>query len=539
MNHGHRPNEWADERISAAYRAWFGVQAPVGLLEKVRAEIGAVDGADRRLWRWPARRWTSGYPIGVAALLVVAVFAALAFNGRPLVPSGSPSPLTTPLTTPGTNQTQSVLSVAQALEIRETTTDEREIAVGGWLASFPVPCAQIPDATMFETCAVAFTWLMAAPEQLRSLQSDGSGAIHPPKGSGFNLALLFVDWVPPAGDAPTYVALTGHFHDRRASACAEGKRRAHCEDVFVVDSVLETGEVPNDLAHAPLQVLGMDVLTIGDAIAVRDSGSSDEIAVSGWYDAPPLGFVRCPAGRDTGPQWLYGTCEDAFRWLMATPEPLVNVTDASGSARGPTGPAVQLAFPAVLPPQPNGLPRSGSSTPLPAVLVGHFNDRRSSRCTGKASAPFPDRVAECRSRFVVDAVAWLNGSDRPPAESDWRDPGVPQPKPPTDPIEAVHRAAASAIVLNTLVLPGSRLAELEPGVAEVHPDSAAEPSLWMVTALLPRTTCATSFGCVADPSRSYALAFVVTPDGHIYGDVVGWAVIDLGPGATFPIGAAR
>ena len=244
MNHGHRPNEWADERISAAYRARFDVQAPVGLLEKVRAEIEAVDGADGRLWRWPARRWTSGYPIGVAALLVVALLAALACNGRPLVPSGSPSTLTTPVTTPGPNDTKSVLPVAQALEIREATTDERQIAVGGWLASFPVPCAQIPDATIFETCAVAFTWLMAAPEQLRSLQSDGSGAIRPPSGPGFNVALAFVDWVPPAGDAPTYVALAGHFHDRRAAACGDGERRAHCEDVFVVDSVLETGQGP-------------------------------------------------------------------------------------------------------------------------------------------------------------------------------------------------------------------------------------------------------------------------------------------------------
>lgn len=533
-----RPNEWTDQRISAAYRAQFDVQAPIGLLEKVRSAIAAVDGPIGRRWRWSGTRPTSGYPIGVAALLAVALLAALAFTGRSPVPSGGPSPWGTPATAPSSNESQSVLSVAEALKIRETTTEEREIAVGGWLASFPVPCAQIPDATMFETCAVAFTWLMAAPEQLRDLQPDGSGAIHPPTGPGFNVALVFVDWLPPAGDAPIRAAFVGHFHDRRADACGGGERRAHCEDVFVVDSVLETGDGPNDLAHSPRQVLGLDVLTIADAIAVRDGGSSDEIAVAGWYDAPPLGFVKCLAGRDTGPPWLYGLCEDAFRWLMAAPQPLVNVTGSSGSARAPTGPAVQLAFPAVSPPQPNGLPTSGSSTPLPAVLVGHFNDRRSSRCTGKSTAPFPDRVAECRSRFVVDAVAWLNGTDRPAAESDWRDPLVPQLKPPIDPIEAVHRAAASAIVLNTLVLPGSRLAELEPGIAEANPESAAEPSLWMVTALLPRTTCATSFGCVTDPSRSYALAFVLTPDGHIYGDVVG-VIIDLQPGATFPIGAAR
>ena len=535
MKQDDRPTEWSDERISAAYRAQFDAQAPVGLLEKVRAEITAVDISDRRLWRWPTLRWSSGYPIGVAALLAVALLAALAFNGRPLVPPGSPSPVPTSVTVPGTNETQSVLSVAQALEIRETTSDEREIAVGGWFASFPVPCAQIPDATMFETCAVAFTWLMAAPEQLRSLQADGSGSIHPPSGPGFNVALVFVDWVPPAGDAPTYVALTGHFHDRRAAACSEGERRAHCEDVFVVDSVLETGEVPNDLAHAPLQVLGMDVLTMADAIAVRDSGSSDEIVVAGWYDAPPVGFVRCPAGRDTGPQWLYGTCEDAFRWLMATPEPLVNVTDASGSARGPTGLAVQLAFAAVLPPQPNGLPRSGSSTPLPAVLIGHFNDRRSSRCTGKASAPFPDRVAECRSRFVVDAVAWLNGSERPVAAADWRDLTVAEPSPAVDPVSVVDRKAPGAITLNTVVLPGARLGELEPAVADAHPELASVPSLWIVTALLPVTSCS-SLICSPDLDRASAVAFVMSSDGTVYSDLV-IGVIVLDPGATFPAGA--
>jgi hypothetical protein len=133
------------------------------------------------------------------------------------------------------------MSVAQALEIRDTTTDELEIAVGGWFVSYPFPCAQIPDASVFETCAVAFTWLMAAPEQLRSLPPEGDGAVHPPKGPGFNMALAFVDWDMPAGDPPTYVAFVGHFHDRRAAACGEGERRAHCEDVFVVDSVLEPG----------------------------------------------------------------------------------------------------------------------------------------------------------------------------------------------------------------------------------------------------------------------------------------------------------
>ena len=242
MNHGDRPPEWADERISAAYRARFDVQAPAHLLEKVRAEIAAVDGSDRKLWRRPTLRWIFGYPTGVAAVLLVALLAALSFNGRPLVPPGSPSPSPTSVTVPATNETQSMMSVAQALEIRDTTTDEREIAVGGWLASYPVPCAQIPDASVFETCAVAFTWLMAAPEHLGSLAPDGAGSIHPPSGPGFNLVLAFVDWDIPAADPPTYVAFVGHFHDRRADACAEGARRARCGDVFVVDSILETGQ---------------------------------------------------------------------------------------------------------------------------------------------------------------------------------------------------------------------------------------------------------------------------------------------------------
>jgi hypothetical protein len=238
MNGDERRTDWTDQRISAAYRARFGVEAPAGLLEQVRAEIALVDGSGRRRWRWPTLRWNSGYPIGVAAVLIVALVAVLSFNGQPVGPSGSRTPVPASVTAPGTDETRTVLSVAEALEIRDTTTDEREIAVGGWIAFYPVPCAQIPDATWAENCAVSFTWLMAAPEELRSLNSDGSGSIHPPTGPGFNLVLEYVDWDAARGDPRTRVVLIGHFHDRRAAACPEGERRARCENVFVVDSVL-------------------------------------------------------------------------------------------------------------------------------------------------------------------------------------------------------------------------------------------------------------------------------------------------------------
>jgi hypothetical protein len=168
---------------------------------------------------------------------------------------------------------------------------------------------------------------------------------------------------------------------------------------------------PTSPAH-PSSVLGLDVVTVPDALAVRDAGLDDrELAVVGWYAPVPL--ISCglaPREQPVSPVQL--RCPDERVWLMQDAETLVETSGDRESFKPPVGPALN--------PDLDDLDRSwepppwqvgDANIPRPAhvVLIGHFDDRRSLLCPAA-------EVTACRDRFVVDRVAWVDGREPPPSQ---------------------------------------------------------------------------------------------------------------------------
>jgi hypothetical protein len=160
--------------------------------------------------------------------------ASVGLGGTPSAASGIPQGV------PATLEGLPVDSVSEAIVIRDSGSSQR-IAVAGWFEAFAVPCPMRPDAVEpYEDCAVDFTWLLAAPEQLSVMNADGSGEIHPPIGPGIN---PIIDRSPNA--APELLVAIGHFNDSGAWACPAGDRRARCAARFIVE------EVPWSASPAP------------------------------------------------------------------------------------------------------------------------------------------------------------------------------------------------------------------------------------------------------------------------------------------------
>ncbi|HYL40678.1 MAG TPA: hypothetical protein VET90_05150 [Candidatus Binatus sp.] len=136
----------------------------------------------------------------------------------------------------------------------------------------------------------------------------------------------------------------------------------------------------------PASVGGLPVLSIRDALALRDADSSQRIAVFGWA---VRFFVPCAQQPDA-----YQPLEDCvygFTWLMAAPEELqVTNPDGSGSIRAPSGPAFNTTYG---PPDP--------ASPQAVVVIGRFHDPRSSFC------PAGGRRDACGRLFVAESAAWL------------------------------------------------------------------------------------------------------------------------------------
>ena len=132
------------------------------------------------------------------------------------------------------------MSLEEAIGIRDQRDATLEIAVGGWFARNVVPCPQRPDAqSPLEDCINDFTWLMANPEQLNTIASDGSGSIRAPSGPA--ISVVFGNREVPDWREPIYLVLIGHFRDPRAESCPAGDRRVACEKRFVMDTVLDVG----------------------------------------------------------------------------------------------------------------------------------------------------------------------------------------------------------------------------------------------------------------------------------------------------------
>jgi hypothetical protein len=502
--------DWDEARIDAAYRARFEAATPAGLADRITEELRTARRGGRSFALRPA---TAGF---LAAAVVVVLIIGSQRGLLGIGPSGTtrpgtstPVPATAGIGLPfpstvglsGTNATAPVLSVADAVSVRDGGVDQREIAVGGWFAAFAVPCPAPPEGAYgpLEDCAINFTWLMAAPEQLSEIDASGAGSIHPPAGPALNPV---TDWRPANADTPQAVVFVGHFDDPNAAHCLPADRQ-RCADRFVVDQVAWTDEALAD--GFPSEVDSILVVTVPRASTVRDAGMRTELAVAGWFQ-PSLGARFCALELPSDVPLLEPDCNVDRQWLMSAPESLYqvspetsgSVTQGTVSESSPVGPAVKVVFRGVRAPEAPALPKIGGSTALPVVFIGHFNDPRSTFCR-------PKNAVDCLRRFVVDAVGWKDGVDWVVGEGiDLRDDGPAMT--PAQIAASDQFAQTHGWLLNVIVVPHPRVTLVEPAVAgqQLQPDG--DPVLWMATVIEP----------IVGTGELIAIAYVVDTAGRTW-----------------------
>lgn len=157
----------------------------------------------------------------------------------------------------------------------------------------------------------------------------------------------------------------------------------------------------------PSEVAGLPVINVAQADALLRSGELDgqAVAVAGYYDAFS---PSCPyPGRYIGP--LEGWCDFvAFTDTRASAQMChPEGTNGIGCSK-PSGTNLAPFFMS----ETSGDARSwltggGSGEPAALVLIGHAGDPRQWQCTTSTRA-------QCAEAFVVDRVAWAEGSDIPP-----------------------------------------------------------------------------------------------------------------------------
>jgi hypothetical protein len=394
--------DWDDARLNAAYRAAFDSLPPSNLAARIGAQL---------LPRMPARWHLPGLAGPAMAAIVIA--AVLISNGWIVGPAarasfgptatisgtnlGTSSPTSTgaSLAWPFPDHVSTTagelvpVSVADAARIRSSSETPSEIAVAGWQS----------NATDFRFCTLAFRGLVGQLENqcvynrwLAEQPEPTSAWYDPPVEPAIRLAGDAI-WQPPNllkwGEsgvihfrgASVAVVVVGHFHDPASAQCRPANAQL-CSNTFVVD------DIPWVLSTAGHRVVpNPDVvpMSVADAIGVRDSGASSEVAVGGWFSFYP---VPCAAIPDAHPP--LESCIANVTWLMSKPEDLQELaSDGSGSIHPPAGPAISLVFDQATVPALGTLPEQ-------MVLVGHFNDARSSECPAGA------RRAACSARFVID-----------------------------------------------------------------------------------------------------------------------------------------
>jgi hypothetical protein len=155
----------------------------------------------------------------------------------------------------------------------------------------------------------------------------------------------------------------------------------------------------------PTTVAGMPVITVARATELLGAGELEgrAIAVAGYFGQ----FIpACPyPGRYIGP---------LESWCM-----FVAFADTSGAARlchpegsngtscsMPTATHLQPFFMSETSGDPWSLVGNAAQQPVPLVVVGHSGDARWLQCPSTSRA-------ECRQAFVVDRIAWANGTPVP------------------------------------------------------------------------------------------------------------------------------
>jgi hypothetical protein len=217
MTDDDRSTDWPDERLASTFAARAsGVRVPTDLASETVALIRSTP-------RKRIARTRLGLVFGIAAglAIVTALGSASVLAPKPtnVPPPALPSVVELPM-----------ISVSEAIAVRDGGFDDREIAVSGWYASpGPVPCPappfdQRPNPTR-PWCPMTLTWLT---EQREQPKGPGSAALNP------SLALVDASVLPNDADEVVSVVFIGHFDDRRAEFCPAEE---DCADTFVVDRI--------------------------------------------------------------------------------------------------------------------------------------------------------------------------------------------------------------------------------------------------------------------------------------------------------------
>lgn len=163
-----------------------------------------------------------------------------------------------------------------------------------------------------------------------------------------------------------------------------------------------------DVAGFPTQVLGLPVMSIGDANRLIASGElyGHVAAVRGYWESSIV--PSCPAP-DRWYSPLEGYCNfDVFSDVPYQSADCHSNSDGSGGCNGMgPPPGAKSLKPLSLDNYENELRFHSDQgdhyfDPWPIVLVGHAGDARYLQC-------LTDSQAACRLAFVVDTVAWANG----------------------------------------------------------------------------------------------------------------------------------
>jgi hypothetical protein len=237
----------------------------------------------------------------------------------------------------------------------------------------------------------------------------------------------------------------------------------------------ETRPSPAPGAH------GLPVLTVPQALGVRDAGDGREVAVRGYFSVAPAG-VRCPPPPSTALNPVRLECPGEFAWLLATPEPL----DAVRSSL----PANRVGFQPLLP----GLDLAALGSLAPAVanagtlpevvLIGHFHDRRGDG----ALCDVPD-ATRCDG-FVVDAIGSIDGLTVGSSTVIDMEPLGQEPRrEPVWSVDEVDRLLLATFagldILSRVALPGHRVGELEPALGTGAHGVIDRSVAWLVNGLQP------------------------------------------------------
>jgi len=249
--------------------------------------------------------------------------------------------------------------------------------------------------------------------------------------------------------------------------------------IVVVVGAVTIGRPGVEPGDDPEKALGLSVLSVSEAIAIRDSDPSDrEIAVRGYFS--PAFPVPCPAPGDITINPIRLDCPLLKQWLLEDPERLVTRSSNSVEGHAPTGPAFHPVFPFL---SMRAWAAAGAAEdPVELVVIGHFHDRR-----GHGALCGSTDDAACDG-FVVDGIHSVAGKRAPASTVIDLEPYASEPRrepawTPADVDRVILAAVPDLEILSRVALPGHRIREIEPALGTGALGIIDRPIAWIVTGL--------------------------------------------------------